>query len=186
MVEAGDWPERRKLTALAKRAIRAAAVALAEAGPSYPSPQGGVEQAELSVVFTNDAAVRELNRKWRGKNSPTNVLSFPQATAPSKPLPSPAARPAAPSSKPRKPVAPGESVRLLGDVILSAETVTREAALASKPLVDHMAHLIIHGYLHLLGFDHETEADAEKMEQLERVALKDLGIPDPYAATSGE
>ena len=70
---------------------------------------------------------------------------------------------------------------LLGDVILAAETLAREAALASKPLEDHMVHLIIHGFLHLLGYDHQTEAAAEKMEQLERVALNRLGIPDPYA-----
>ena len=131
------------LEALVRRAIEAAEAALAE---------GERDGAELSILFTDDAGIRELNRKWRGKDMPTNVLSFPQTGG-----------------------------RLLGDVILSAETLKREAGLADKPLEDHMAHLLIHGYLHLLGYDHEGEDDAEKMEQLERVALKSLGISDPYA-----
>jgi probable rRNA maturation factor len=71
---------------------------------------------------------------------------------------------------------------MLGDIVLAAETLAREAALADKPLEDHMAHLIIHGFLHLLGYDHEDEAEAEKMEQLERAALARIGIADPYAA----
>jgi probable rRNA maturation factor len=165
-VEAGDWPAEAELEDLARRAIGAAEAALSQdmwghPSPS-PSPQGGGEpQRELSIVFTDDAAMRKLNEKWRGKDSSTNVLSFPQTSSHN----------------------PGG---LLGDVILSAETVAREASLADKRLEDHMAHLIIHGYLHLLGFDHEAEAEAEKMEQLERVALRTLGIPDPYATASGE
>lgn len=172
-VAAGDWPDRRKLTTLAKRAISAAQKTLATSDAS-PS--------ELSLVFTDDPHMRKLNKEWRGKDSPTNVLSFPQAG----PTPTATSGRPAPAQKSRKPAGSEESARLLGDVILSAETVAREAALARKPLVDHMAHLIIHGYLHLLGFDHEGEADAEKMEQLERVALRALGIPDPYAAASVE
>jgi probable rRNA maturation factor len=150
-VEAGDWPPEAALEALVGRAVGAAVQALAA------SERGGAQ--ELSIVFTDDAAMQKLNAKWRGKDAPTNVLSFPQ-----------------PGSK--------NSAGLLGDVILSAETLAREAGLADKTLEDHMAHLIIHGYLHLLGFDHETEADAAKMEQLERVALKSLGIDDPYATAS--
>lgn len=147
-IEAGEWPPKAKLRTLAKRAIGAADAALA-AGSGAPAESCG---REVSILFTDDAAMRELNRKWRGLDKPTNVLSFPQV-----------------------------GVQLLGDVILSAETLRREAALADKPLEDHMAHLLIHGYLHLLGYDHEGEDDAEKMEQLERVALKSLGISDPYA-----
>ena len=97
--------------------------------------------------------MRKLNARYRGEDRATNVLSFPQKAGP-----------------------------LLGDVIVAAETVQREALLADKPLEDHMAHLIIHGFLHLLGFDHEEDAEAEKMEQLERLALARLGIADPYAA----
>jgi probable rRNA maturation factor len=153
-IEAGDWPPKAELKALAKRAIGAAEAALAtERGAAPPEDRGG----ELSILFTDDAAIRKLNRKWRGKDAPTNVLSFPQAGTP-----------------------------LLGDVILSAETLRREAALADKPLEDHMVHLLIHGYLHLLGYDHEEADDAEKMERLERVALKSLGISDPYATLPGQ
>jgi probable rRNA maturation factor len=104
-------------------------------------------------VFTDDDGMRRLNARYRGKDRATNVLSFPQKDG-----------------------------ALLGDVILAAETVKGEAALADKPLEDHMAHLIIHGFLHLLGFDHEEDVEAEKMEQLERLALDRLGIADPYAA----
>jgi probable rRNA maturation factor len=149
-VEAGDWPPKRELQALARRAIDAAVEVL------ELEPRG-----ELSLAFTDDARMREINKAWRGKDSPTNVLSFP------------AARAAQPEGT------------LLGDVILSAETVAKEAELADKPLEDHMAHLLIHGFLHLLGHDHKTGPDAEKMEQLERVALKRVGIPDPYAAPRG-
>ena len=142
VVEAGDWPPKRKLQGIAKRAVKAAVAALSKEAP----------EGELSLVFTDDSGMRRLNKAWRGKDNPTNVLSFPQKTG-----------------------------ALLGDVILAAETVAKEAALADKPLEDHMAHLIIHGFLHLLGFDHQGDGEAEKMEQLERVALKLLGIPDPYA-----
>jgi probable rRNA maturation factor len=162
-VEAGAWPPEAALQELAERAVEAAAEALQKETPRAPSPspapRGGSEPLELSIVFTDDAAMRKLNAKWRERDAPTNVLSFPQA-------------------------GPKNHGGLLGDVILSAETLAREAALADKTLEDHMAHLIIHGYLHLLGFDHEAEADAAKMEQLERVALKSLGIDDPYAAAS--
>ena len=153
-IEAGDWPPETELQAIARRAVGAVEKALA-LEPS--SPRRGLSSAEVSIVFADDAALRALNKAWRGKDLPTNVLSFPQSAGP-----------------------------LLGDVILSSETVAREAALADKPLEDHMLHLIIHGYLHLLGFDHEAEDEAQKMEHLERVALRELGVPDPYAAASGE
>ncbi len=153
VVEAGDWPAEARLEALARRAVDAAVEALGEEAPS-----GG----ELSIVFTDDAAIRRLNAQYRGKDQPTNVLSFPQL---------------APQS-----AGPQLADPLLGDVILSGETLAREAVLASKPLEDHMSHLIIHGFLHLLGYHHETEPAAEKMEQLERVALNKLGINDPYAS----
>ena len=161
-MEAGDWPAEPTLEELARRAVDAAdrAIEAAEA-PRRLSPASSskeeTEGSELSIVFTNDEAIRKLNLQWRGKDKPTNVLSFPQAGGP-----------------------------LLGDVIMAAETVAREAALADKTLEEHMAHLLIHGYLHLLGFDHEAEEDAEEMEQLERVALKSLGISDPYAALPGQ
>ncbi|MYZ47428.1 rRNA maturation RNase YbeY [Propylenella binzhouense] len=144
-VEAGDWPPAERLERIAESAV---ATALAEAGD--PVSDG----AEISLLFTDDAAIRELNARWRGKDRPTNVLSFPQAHGP-----------------------------LLGDIVLAAETVASEAGLAGRPLDHHIAHLIVHGTLHLLGYDHEEDDEAERMEALERQALSRMGIPDPYLAS---
>ncbi|WP_292542063.1 rRNA maturation RNase YbeY, partial [Mesorhizobium sp.] len=112
-----------------------------------------------SIVFSDDAHIRTLNAGWRGKDKPTNVLSFPA-------FPFPKGAPLPP---------------MLGDIVLAAETVAREAALEDKPLANHITHLVIHGLLHLLGHDHETDAEAEEMEAIERAALARLAIPDPYA-----
>jgi probable rRNA maturation factor len=114
--------------------------------------------AELSVVLTDDAAIRAINAQWRHKDEPTNVLSFP----------APPAMPGAP--------------RLLGDIVIAHETTAREAKTEGKPFADHLGHLAVHGFLHLLGYDHESDADAEVMERLEREILAKLGVPDPYAA----
>ncbi len=111
---------------------------------------------ELSVVFSDDAEVARLNQSWRGKSGSTNVLSFPAATV------------------------PGVPVSVLGDIVLAAETVRREAETEGKPFEHHLSHLLVHGLLHLLGFDHENEAEAEEMEAIERRALARLAIPDPY------
>lgn len=155
VVGAGDWPEKKALTAIARRAVNAAAD---EVSANEPRSRGGeLSPTELSVVFTDDSGIRALNARYRGKDRATNVLSFPQRGG-----------------------------GLLGDVILAAETVRSEALLADKPLEDHMAHLIIHGFLHLLGYHHEEDAEAEKMEQLERLALGRLGIADPYAAARSQ
>lgn len=159
-VEAGDWPPERALEALTRRAVEAAVAAMAERpGERSPLP---LSETELSVLFTDDAAMRALNSRWRGKDSPTNVLSFPQSGP--------------------KALGAGAAGGLLGDIVLAAETVAREAELAEKPLEDHMAHLIIHGFFHLLGHDHAVDSEAEEMEQLERAALSRMGIADPYAA----
>ncbi len=169
LVEAGDWPPKAELKKIARRAVEAAAAA-ASFPPLRLAPASGERERgeqELSLVFTDDAGMRKLNKAYRGKDSATNVLSFPQAPI---------------DAVTRAGAAPQPEASLLGDVILAAETVAGEATLAMKPLEDHMAHLIIHGFLHLLGYNHEREAEAEKMEQLERVALKTLGIPDPYAS----
>jgi probable rRNA maturation factor len=155
LVGAGDWPPEAELRDIAERAVAAAVAALeaAPGGSALPSPPKWLAPGtELSILFTDDAAIRKLNAEWRGKDRPTNVLSFPQASGP-----------------------------LLGDVILAAETVRDEAALARKPIEDHMAHLIVHGFLHVIGYDHEADEEAEAMEAVEREALKRMGIADPYA-----
>lgn len=120
---------------------------------------------EVSVVLTDDAAQRALNRDWRGKDAPTNVLSFPALAR--------AELAAGAAADPGRPI-------LLGDVVLALETTRREAEAAGKPLADHAAHLLVHGVLHLLGYDHETEADAASMEPLETAILARLGVADPY------
>jgi probable rRNA maturation factor len=114
--------------------------------------------AELSVVLTDDAGIRGLNASWRAKDKPTNVLSFPAA----------------------EPGRVGRSA-LLGDIVLAYETLEREAAEAGRPLPHHLTHLLVHGFLHLFGYDHDTKAKAEAMEALETAILEELGIGDPYA-----
>jgi probable rRNA maturation factor len=113
--------------------------------------------AEVSVLLTGDAEQRALNRQWRGIDKPTNVLSFPQ-------LP-----PFAPLSG------------LVGDISLARETLEREAAELGIPLADHFTHLVVHGFLHLLGHDHAEDTEAAAMEGLETRILAGLGIADPYA-----
>jgi probable rRNA maturation factor len=115
-----------------------------------------IKPYELSVVLTNDAAVRRLNRAYRGKDKPTNVLSFP-ADAP-----------------------PG-ATWLLGDVVIAHGVTTRESRLENKTLDAHLAHLVIHGVLHLLGYDHLQDKDAAVMERLESDIMARMGFADPYA-----
>jgi probable rRNA maturation factor len=114
---------------------------------------------EVAIVLADDATVHDLNRTWRGQDKPTNVLSFPSPETP-----------------------PGTGPRHLGDVVLAYETMLRESAEQGTPLRHHLAHLLVHGTLHLLGHDHETGADdAAAMEGLETAILRGLSIPDPYA-----
>jgi probable rRNA maturation factor len=114
--------------------------------------------ADLSLLLTDDRRIRIVNRDWRGFDKATNVLSFP-AAPPERIAASP----------------------LLGDIVLAYETVVREAEAEGKTKADHLSHLVIHGLLHLLGEDHETETEARRMEALEVEALARLGIADPYA-----
>jgi len=143
---------------------RALSATLARAAPAP-----WVREAEVSVLLADDATVRALNRTWRDRNRPTNVLSFPTLDL----------QPGAPAPRP-----PGEQA-LLGDIVLAFETVHAEAIAAAKPLADHLGHLLVHGCLHLIGHDHQTDAQADAMERLERTVLAELQIPDPYADAAG-
>lgn len=147
MIEAGDWDCLEDAEALAQRAAEAALSVTYEADGEF----------EASVMLADDAQIQELNRTWRGKDKPTNVLSFPAPEQPG-------------SNGPRH----------LGDIALAYETLVRESQEESKELSHHFAHLIVHGVLHLLGYDHEVESEAEIMEGLEVKALATLGIADPY------
>lgn len=118
---------------------------------------------EMSIVLADDATVHELNRTYRGKDRPTNVLSFANDDAPD-----------------GLRLAPADQPCLLGDIILARGVTFEEARLQGKRIEDHLTHLVVHGVLHLLGYDHEEEAEAQAMEALETKILADLGIADPY------
>lgn len=191
-IEEGAWEDR--LPAVEELCLRAAAAALARAGGV---PQG---PAELSIVLADDALVQELNRTYRGKDKPTNVLSF--AIHADDPGPGPDPGPdrgeawddADGDDADGEAGADGEDCMtdgdflspsspvpvLLGDVILAFQTVEREATEQGKPLASHLTHLVAHGVLHLLGYDHIDDDEAEIMERLETEILSGLGIPDPY------
>jgi probable rRNA maturation factor len=119
-------------------------------------------EAELAVMLTDDLGIRTLNSNWRGIDTPTNVLSFP-------------------ALQPRGERQADDAPRMLGDIAIAYETTRREADEEQKPFDHHLSHLAVHGFLHLIGHDHEKDQEAEAMETLEREILSQLGIPDPYA-----
>lgn len=143
---------RRALPKVGALARAAAAAALRQSGKR-------LARAEISLVLADDATVRALNLRWRGKDAPTNVLAFASDDMPA-------------SGRPL----------LLGDVVFAYETVAAEAAAQGKSLADHLRHLVIHGVLHLLGYDHVAAAPAKRMEALETRILASLGVADPYRA----
>jgi probable rRNA maturation factor len=150
-----DWPREIDWADLAERAVD---------GTTAVAPELANPRLIASLVFGDDAELQTLNRQWRAKDKPTNVLSFPMLER--------AALLALPSDGPPE---------LLGDVALALETCTREAAAKAVAFEAHAAHLIVHGLLHLAGYDHETSpADAAAMEALETKALASMGIADPY------
>ena len=151
-----EWDSRTDWTALADRSVRAAVVHSRHARLID-------REVEVSVRLTSDMEVRSLNAAWRGKDKPTNVLSFPMVE----------------EGKIGSPAEP-----MLGDIVLAHGICALEAAEKQVPVESHAAHLMVHGTLHLLGYDHETtEADAEEMEEAERQALASIGIADPYQVT---
>jgi probable rRNA maturation factor len=153
-VEADAWGDEQTLRLPIERTL---ATALAVGQFDLPA------HVEVSLLLTDDARIQVLNRIWRGKDQPTNVLSFPagldDGEADGRPL-------------------------LLGDIAIARETVVAEAAAESKSVEAHLCHLLVHGLLHLLGYDHEADDEAEEMEALETEILAELGIADPYAEVS--
>ncbi len=150
------WPGSFDWESLAARAAAAAA----QVAPELANPR-----LETSLVFTSDAEIHALNREWRDRDKPTNVLSFPML-----------------EREDLLDLGPDGPPEMLGDIALAHETCAREAADKGVPLEHHAAHLIVHGLLHLAGHDHEiSPADADAMEALETMALAQMGIADPYS-----
>jgi probable rRNA maturation factor len=152
LIVADCWHAEPDAEAVIGRAIEAAASMV----------DAGTGDAELAVMLTDDAGIRTLNLNWRSIDKPTNVLSFP------------ALQPAGGHE-------PDDAPRMLGDIAIAYETTRREADEEQKPFNHHLSHLAVHGFLHLVGYDHEKDGEAEVMEGLERDILATLGIPDPYA-----
>lgn len=165
LCEDARW-EAAGLETLALRAVRATLLHLRLRPDAF----------EVSLLGCNDARIAELNADFRGKPRPTNVLSWPSAERGARRA---GAMPRLPAPDPAGPVA-------LGDIAIAWETCAREAAEAGKPLADHALHLLVHATLHLLGFDHEREADAALMEGLESAIVTGLGLADPYAPLAEE
>src|ERR1700726_394846 len=152
LVVADAWQAEPDAETVIQRAVAAAAEFV----------NADIGEAELAVMLTDDDGIRTLNSNWRGIDKPTNVLSFPA-------LP------------PTGAGGPDDAPRMLGDTATAYETTRREADDEQKPFDHHLSHLAVHGFLHLIGYDHETDNDAEAMETLEAEILAQLGIPDPYA-----
>ncbi len=156
---AGDWAE--ALTdyeTLCRQAVLTALTIGIGNDQSLP-----MDRLEVSLVLANDVEMRKLNKQYRGQDKSTNVLSF--------------------AALDDGEALPDDGPILLGDVILALETAVAEAKSEDKSLSQHVSHLVVHGVLHLLGFDHEETVEAEEMEGLERLTLGKLGIPDPYGAS---
>lgn len=152
-IECDGWPEEATLETLIEQSFQSVET---ELGLSHDHP------SEVSLVFTDDETIRGINAEWRGKDKPTNVLSFPAF-----------------------PLKPGQAPKpLLGDIVIALETVQREAVEERKLFDHHLIHMLVHGLLHLFGYDHETEEEAETMEALEGRILARLAIADPYALLS--
>ena len=155
LVTADCWDSESSAETIIHRAIEIAASMV----------DANTADAEVAVMLTDDAGIRTLNKNWRGIDKPTNVLSFPALQ---------------PTGD-----APDDMPRMLGDIAIAYETTRREANEEDKPFEHHLSHLAVHGFLHLIGYDHENDNDAEAMEALEREILAHLGIPDPYAENGG-
>jgi len=181
IVVASDlWRTQRNARTVLRRSIAAAASAVS------------ATKGELAVVLTDDSAIRALNRDWRRKDAATNVLSFPSDGAVKKPpkklgkmsrntaAKNPIKNPIKATA--REPRGARGAPRLLGDIVIAYETAAREARAEHKPFAHHLAHLAVHGFLHLVGYDHAADDEANAMEGLETAILAGLDVPDPHVA----
>ncbi|HEY0219762.1 MAG TPA: rRNA maturation RNase YbeY [Afipia sp.] len=150
LVTADCWQRENGAEAAIHRAIEAAAAMI----------DAEIADAELAIMLTDDDGIRTLNKNWRGIDKATNVLSFP------------ALQPTGSQDD--------DAPRMLGDIAIAYETARSEADAEHKPFENHLSHLTVHGFLHLVGYDHMTDDEAEIMENLEREILAQLGVPDPY------
>ena len=151
-IDAGDWDKLSELETMASEAFQAVLTT-----KQFFMAKTVLNGSEVSLLFTDDANIKTINNDHRGQDKPTNVLSFPQHQADA-----------------------GRFGPYLGDLVFASETIIREAALDEKPLKHHLQHLMVHGFLHLVGYDHETDIEAEEMESLEVKILDQLQIPNPY------
>ena len=145
------WDQQPTAEQVVREAIAAAAAALSTSG------------GEVSILLTDDSAVRVLNRDWRGIDKPTNVLSFP-----------------APATMVKS------AAGILGDIVIAYETLTRECADEDRDFLHHLAHLTVHGFLHLIGYDHQDDAQADEMEAIESRIMTRMQLPDPWLDSSRE
>jgi probable rRNA maturation factor len=143
LIDSDLWKHVAGVNSIVRRAVAEAAAMLSTTG------------AELAIVLTDDSAIRQLNRLWRGIDAATDVLSFPARQTFDQPP-------------------------HIGDIVLAYETIAQEARAERKPFAHHVAHLVVHGFLHLLGYDHARDAEAKTMQSVERKILRRLAISDPY------
>ncbi|HLK80358.1 MAG TPA: rRNA maturation RNase YbeY [Xanthobacteraceae bacterium] len=172
LIEAEAWRMLPEAEDIVRRAIACAAasgVEMRQPHYSLPGTAGGAPavpgRRELCVLLCDDDTIARLNGQWRGQEKPTNVLSFP--------------------APPLRGVAPGEKTPL-GDIAIAYETLAREAEENRMTVLEHLSHLVVHGFLHLLGYDHHMDDEAERMERLERDILARMGVADPYVACDAD
>ena len=151
-IDAGEWDKLSALEAMASETFQAVLTT-----KQFFMAKTVLNGSEVSLLFTDDANIKIINNDHRDQDKSTNVLSFPQHQADA-----------------------GRFGPYLGDLVFASETIIREAALEEKPLKHHLQHLMVHGFLHLVGYDHETDIEAEEMEALEVKILEQLQIPNPY------
>ena len=168
VVASALWKAQRNAKTILRRSIAAAATAVS------------TTEGEIAIVLTDDKAIRALNRDWRRKDAATNVLSFPaenHVKKPDKTWTRNSAKKAGRTARDTR-----GAPRLLGDIVIAYETTEREARAERKPFAHHLAHLAVHGFLHLVGYDHAADDEANAMEGLETAILARLDVPNPYIA----